>query len=89
MLPALRLLAPAIVVAALVLLALFLYLRFEAERARREVPPEVAGDAAREEAYLVAVEIERRRTLASLRRVAGIVALILVLLVVAVWLGGG
>lgn len=80
--------APVIAFAALIFVAQFLYLRWEAERLAREVPPEIAGDPAREEAYRVALEIERRRTLATMRRVATIALILLALLVGAVWLSG-
>lgn len=81
-------LAPVVAFAALIFLAQFLYLRWEAERLTREVPPEIAGDAAREEAYRIALEIERRRSLATMRRVALIAIVLFALLVLGVSLSG-
>jgi hypothetical protein len=78
--------APVIGFTVLIFVAQFLYLRWEAERLERDVPPEIAGDPAREEAYRVALEIERRRSLATMRRVATIALVLLALLVGGVWL---
>jgi hypothetical protein len=78
--------APVIAFAALIFVAQFLYLRWEAQRLLREAPPEIAGDPAREEAYRVALEIERRRSLATMRRVATIALVLIALLVAGVWL---
>lgn len=80
--------APVVGFAALIFLVQFLYLRWEAERLSREVPPEIAGNAAREEAYRLAIELERRRSLATMRRVAAIAFVLLALLVLGVWLWG-
>jgi hypothetical protein len=80
--------APVVGFAALIFVAQFLYLRWEAERLVREVPPEIAGDPGREEAYRVALEIERRRSLATMRRVATIALILLALLVGGVWIAG-
>lgn len=81
-------LAPVVAFAALIFLAQFLYLRWESERLTREVPPEIAGDPAREEAYRIALEIERRRSLATMRRVALIAIVLFALLVLGVSLSG-
>ena len=81
--------APVVGFALLIFVAQFLYLRWEAERLEREPPPEIAGNAAREEAYRLALEIERRRSLATMRRVATIATVLLALLVLGVWLSGG
>jgi hypothetical protein len=80
--------APVVVFAALIFVAQFFYLRWEAERLSREPPPEIAGNAAREEAYRLALEIERRRSLGTMRRVALIALVLLALLAGAVWLSG-
>ncbi len=81
-------LAPVVAVAALIFVLQLLYLRWEAQRLSREVPPEIAGNAAREEAYRLALEIERRRSLATMRRVALITLAIFALLVLGLWLAG-
>jgi hypothetical protein len=80
--------APVVAFAALIFVAQLLYLRWEAQRLLREVPPEIAGDPAREEAYRIALEIERRRSLATMRRVATIALVLLALLVAGLWLSG-
>jgi hypothetical protein len=78
--------APVVGFAALIFVVQALYLRWEAERLVREVPPEIAGDPAREEAYRIAIEIERRRSLATMRRVALIAVVLLALLIAGLWL---
>ena len=81
-------LAPVVAFAALIFVLQLLYLRWEAQRLSKEVPPEIAGNAAREEAYRLALEIERRRSLATMRRVALIALALFALLVVGLWLSG-
>ena len=80
--------APVVGFLALIFVVQFLYLRWETERLSREVPPEIAGNAAREEAYRLAIELQRRRSLATMRRVATIAFVLLVLLVLGAWLWG-
>lgn len=84
----LRGLAPVVAFAALIFVVQLLYLRWEAQRMSREIPPEIAGSAAREEAYRLALEIERRRSLATMRRVALIALALFALLVGGIWLSG-
>jgi hypothetical protein len=79
-------LAPVVGFVALILIVQLLYLRWEAQRLSKEVPPEIAGNAAREEAYRIALEIERRRSLATMRRVAIIAVVLVTLLIFGLWL---
>ena len=81
-------LAPVVAFVALILILQLLYLRWEAQRLSKEVPPEIAGNAAREEAYRLALEIERRRSLATMRRVAIIAVALVTLLIFGLWLSG-